>query len=193
MQAFTRDNVTLVTDPIDCFTETGIRTKDGTLHEVDTIILATGFDPAASYHTFKAYGIKGTEESLQNEWKDTPHAYLTITYPNYPNMFFLMGPGSILGHNSVLVMSECSVSYATDAIRKMIEKGIKSIDVKKHLSDGYWAWVQEMMKTKVFNLPTCTSWYRNAKGINYTLWPSNCTHFWWVTRKINLNDYNVTY
>ena len=193
MQAFTRDNVTLITNPIDCFTETGIRTKCGTLHEVDTIILATGFDPAASYQTFQAYGLNSTDESLQDEWKDTPHAYLTITYPNYPNLFFLMGPGSILGIGSVLFTSECSCSYVTDAIRKMLDKGIKSIDVKKHVSDEYWAWVQEMMKTKVFNLPTCTSWYRNDRGINYTLWPSFPSHFWWVTRKINLADYNITY
>ncbi len=193
LETFNQNNVLLVTDPIECFTKSGIKTKDGTVLEVDTIILATGFDPAASFHTFKAIGINREHGSLQDEWGDTPYAYRTLTYPGYPNMFFLFGPGAGLGHNSVIFMSECAVSYGSDAVRKMVENGIKSMDVKKPLCDGYWDWVQESMKTKVFSLPECTSWYRNSKGVNYTLWPSICVKYWWDTRKVNLTDYNCIY
>lgn len=193
LEMFGRENVSLITDCIDCFTESGIKTQDGTLHAVDTIILATGFDPTACFMSFKAYGSKGKNVSLQDEWGNAPNAYLTLTYPGYPNLFFLFGPGACLGHNSAFFQSECSASYVSDAIQKMVEHGIRSIDVKRHIKDMHWQWVQESMKTKVFGRPTCTSWYRNIKGVNYTLWPSNCVHYWWVTRKIDLNDYNCIY
>ena len=43
-QALHRSNLDLVTDAIETVTESGIRTADGTEHELDVIILATGFN-----------------------------------------------------------------------------------------------------------------------------------------------------
>ena len=44
LSTFNRDNVRLVTEPIDAATETGVCTTDGESHEVDVLILATGFN-----------------------------------------------------------------------------------------------------------------------------------------------------
>ena len=204
LQSFNRDNVTLVTDGIDHITENGIKTKDGILYEMDTIIFATGFSPIESWKVTDMYGLNGNSKlsesesevlnghiptmdhtvelkrekksmngtiNLKDEWQDAPNAYKGITYPGYPNTFFLLGPGTGLGHNTVVYMIECQVAYAIDAIRNMIETEIKSVDVKKRVNDGYQDWVQDCMKNKVFNSPSCTSWYRNKRGLNYTLWP----------------------
>ena len=43
LSTFNRDNVELVTEPIDKITGSGVATADGDTHEVDVLILATGF------------------------------------------------------------------------------------------------------------------------------------------------------
>ena len=43
LSTFNRDNVDLVTEPIDKITGSGVATADGDTHEVDVLILATGF------------------------------------------------------------------------------------------------------------------------------------------------------
>ena len=175
-------------------TEKGIETKDGTVYDVDTVVYAIGFYPAKSYHTFKAYGPSGqkgnTKISLQEEWGDTPTSYLGITYPGYPNMFLMYGMGSNLGHNSVIHMIECQATYIVDAIAQMIEKGIKRVDLKKEVHDKYQEWAQKCMQNKAFSSPTCSSWYKNSKGVNYALYPNSCTQYWWYTRRADLSKYH---
>ena len=161
LQSFNRDNVALVTDEIDCITEDGIKTKNGTLYEVDSLVYATGFSPIESWKASDMYGLNDFHQSndevkinehipdvslanghmgnmveaeerinLKDEWKNAPNAYKGITYPGYPNAFFLLGPGTGLGHNTVVYMIECQVAYVVDAIRNMIESDIESVNVK---------------------------------------------------------------
>ena len=35
--------------------------------------------------------------------------YLGICHPNYPNFYWLLGPGTGLGTNSIIFMIECQV------------------------------------------------------------------------------------
>lgn len=210
LQSFNRSNVTLVTEGIDCITERGIKTKEGAEHPVDTIIFATGFSPAESVKAFETFGLKSikqnteknthcngttntTVKSLAEEWGNTPNAYKGITCPGYPNFFLLLGPGTGLGHNSVVYMIECQVTYVVDAVRKMIEGGIKRVDVKQTANHEYQDWAQKCMKNKVFALPSCASWYKNDRGINYVLWPSHLTDYWWTTRKFDMEKYHCKF
>lgn len=166
---------------------------------MDTIVYATGFYPEKSYHTFKAVGLSpsgkgggdsGSRGSLQEEWGDSPRAYLGLAHPGYPNMFFLYGPGSNLGHHSVIFMFECQFTYILDAISKMVRHRIKSIDVKRDVHNAYQEWAQKCMQNKAFNSPTCSSWYRDSQGVNYALYPNTVTQYWWKTRKADLTKYN---
>ena len=70
-------------------TRRGIKTADGTEHELDTILYATGFDLEASLRAFTQTGT-GKEDNMQ-EWKKSPYAYKGITHPNHPNFFILLG------------------------------------------------------------------------------------------------------
>jgi cation diffusion facilitator CzcD-associated flavoprotein CzcO len=44
------DNVELVYDPIDTITESGIKCKSGKEHDIDVLILGTGFDVVRVFH-----------------------------------------------------------------------------------------------------------------------------------------------
>ena len=191
LPTFNRDNVHLVTSGIERITSSGIRTVDGEEHKCDTIIFATGFDLDKSVKAVRQRGLIG---SLEDDYGDTPSAYLGIAHPNHPNFFSLLGPGTILGHNSVIFMIECEVDYVADALKKMLGLGAKSMAVKEEVFRKYLAYIQENMKGKVFGKSSaCGSWYANAQGINWTLWPLDLVTYWWKTRKVNIGDYNLSF
>ena len=87
---FNRPNVELVTDPIDRIVPEGVVTADGTLREVDTIVLATGFSTTRYVSSIDVRGRDGRR--LDEEWVDGARAYLGITTPGFPNLFMLYGP-----------------------------------------------------------------------------------------------------
>ena len=89
-------------------------------------------------------------------------------------------------------MIECQANYACDGIAKMVKFGAKSMVVKPEVLKNYDEFVQENMKGKVFADNTeCTGWYRNAKGVNWTLWPLDLVTYWWYTRSCNMSEYFV--
>lgn len=81
--------------PIERFTEKGIVTSDGKLHEFDVIALATGFDSVTG--GMKDMGLKDVDGvDLTEKWKTGTHTYLGMSMSGYPNMFFLYGKFGIL-------------------------------------------------------------------------------------------------
>ena len=58
------------------------------------------------------------------------------------------GPGTGLGHNSIIFMIECQVNYAADAIVKLLEAGGQSMSVKPEVLRNYVDFVQQNMKGK---------------------------------------------
>lgn len=82
-----------------------IITDDGVETEVDALILATGFNVTGFLGDFNVYGKDGS--SLNKLWEENlPKTYRTVSVHNFPNFFILLGPGSALGHNSVVVIAE---------------------------------------------------------------------------------------
>lgn len=93
-EQFNRDNVDIVDlkeTPITQIEQKGIRTSDGTLHEHDVIIFATGFDAVEGNYTRLAiHGRDGI--SLKDYWDDLgPTAYLGCSVPDFPNLFMISG------------------------------------------------------------------------------------------------------
>jgi len=93
LSTFNRDNVELVTDPIDKITGSGVVTADGQSFDVDVLILATGFKvlDTDSVPTYPVAGVGG--RSLAEFW-DTNRlqAYEGVSVPGFPNMFTVFGP-----------------------------------------------------------------------------------------------------
>ena len=65
------------------------------------------------------------------------------------------------------------------------------MDCKQKPFDTFHEDIFAQMKTRVFGAGGCTAWYTNTKGTNWTLWPGDLTQYWFLTRKCNLNDYNL--
>ncbi len=112
-----------------------------------------------------------------------------MTYPGFPNYFMLYGPGSNLGHSSILYVLECQANYILDCIRTVVGKDKRSMELKYKSLNPYLEWCDAKMPQVVFGAPNCTSWYKNKKGINWTNWPADLVTFWWNTLSCNDNDY----
>ncbi|EUA51854.1 putative monooxygenase [Mycobacterium xenopi 3993] len=87
-RAIQRDDVELVTAPIDHLEPRGIVTDDGVLHEADVIVLATGFDAHAYMRPMRVTGRDGI--CLDEVWRDGPRAFETVAMPGFPNFFMLL-------------------------------------------------------------------------------------------------------
>jgi 4-hydroxyacetophenone monooxygenase len=186
-----RDNVRLVTEGIVRIGERSIVTTEGE-HEVDVLVLATGFQPLRL--PFTVTGRDGL--TLQEAWggdPGDPRAYLGITLPRFPNFFFMYGPNTNAGTSaSIIYTSELQVRYAMECMRELIERDYAAMDVRKEVHDAYNDKVDAALRTLVWSHPKVNSWYnRGPNGRVATNLAFPIVDYWEMTRRPNLSDYEV--
>ena len=182
-----RTNVQVVTSAIDRVQGDGIMTKDGVLHKVDAIILATGFQSTSFLSPLRIRGAHG--QLLNDAWRNGAYAYLGITVPGFPNFFMMYGPNTNLGHNSIIFMIECQTRYIMDCLRRMNAADLKYIDLRSDVADAFNARLQEELAASVW-AATDHSWYKTADGKITNNWSGPTVAYWWQTRRANLRLYH---
>ena len=190
-RTLTKEHVDLVTDPIQEITEKGVVTADGTLHEFDVLVLATGFHAGKFLYPMQITGKGGAV--LEDRWDggENPRAYLGITMPDFPNLFCMYGPNTNPVIGSVIFMLECQATYIMDCLREMLEKGHASIDCKPSVHDAYYEKLDAAMEHMVWRHPRVKSYYNNAQGRVITNTPFKMYDYWDMTRKADLSEYEV--
>jgi len=187
--SFERPNVELVTSPIEEITYEGVKTKDGELHELDALVLATGFALGLASAPFPVVGIGG--RVLDDAWRDGAVAYKGMSVAGFPNWFILMGPNTGPGHTSVLVYTEAQIRHSVQAIQKLMREGLRSVTVKQSVQDEYNRKIQKRMKHMVWN-SGCNSWYLNDDGSNHSLFPGFAAEYVVRSRNFDPADYEFT-
>jgi cation diffusion facilitator CzcD-associated flavoprotein CzcO len=188
--ALTQPNVTVETSGIARITPTSIITKDGTEVPTDTIILGTGFhvtDIPAAHSIWGRGGVK-----LADQWSASAAAYLGTTVDNFPNLFFLVGPNTGLGHTSIVYMIESQVNYVMDALRTMDRLGASTVEVRPEALAAYNEDVQAKVAGTVWNTGGCSSWYLDKTGKNTSLWPDFTFVYRHKTRRFDPAHYMIT-
>lgn len=196
--ALTRPNVELVTDPIEAVTPTGIRTRNGTDlvndsvndRPFDVLIFGTGFVVADIYLNQSIVGRDG--RNLLKQWEETgAQALYGLTVSGFPNLLFLLGPNTGLGHTSVVHMIESQLNYLLDYVRMLEEAGDEAfLDVKPDTQRTHNEELQQQMTGTVW-ASGCQSWYMNQRGQNTTLWPDLTVTYRKATRRVDRADYVV--
>ncbi|GAB3671690.1 flavin-containing monooxygenase [Salinisphaera aquimarina] len=187
--ALARDNVSVETTALDCFTETGIRLVDGREIEADVIVTATGFKINIAEPPFPIVGAGG--ETLAEKWGGPGgKAYKGVATAGVPNWFFMLGPNTGPGHTSVLVYTEAQAKYITQAIRTLLDKNLTAIAVKPKVMRRYHDKLQNRMRYTSWT-SGCQSWYLDAHGENHTLFPGLATEYAWSMRRFKLSEYEV--
>ncbi|CAM2862615.1 NAD(P)/FAD-dependent oxidoreductase [Prescottella defluvii] len=186
----TRPNTTLVTDPITAIHPSGIETADGTHHDVDVIVYATGFRVAGAMNRMHLIGRDGV--SLLERWqRHGVRTHLGVTMSGMPNAFFLSGPNTGLGHNSVIVMIEAQIAHTLDAMRLAEESGAGAVEVRVDAQDAFDSSLRERLSRGVWSTGGCSSWYLDARGSNHALWPGSSWDYRRRTRVVDPADYEL--
>ena len=185
------DNCDVVTDPIAEITPTGIVTADGTAREVDVLIIATGFHTTELPIAERVTGRSG--RPLAAKWNESGmSAYKGTAVADFPNLFFIVGPNTGLGHSSMVFMIESQVSYIVDALRTMRTEGHGSVEVTAAAEQAWSADLQRRMKRTVWSSGGCASWYLDKHGNNTTLWPRSTFAFRGETASFDPDVYTVS-
>jgi cation diffusion facilitator CzcD-associated flavoprotein CzcO len=187
--ALAEPNVEVVTDGIREVRARSVVTDDGTEHEVDTLILGTGFRVTDMMGAERVWGRDG--DTLSERWQGSPQAYLGTTIAGFPNLFFLVGPNLGPGHTSVIFYAESQVAYVLDALRELKRRGAASFDVRPDVQAAYNANLQERMRGSVWTDGGCNSWYIDKNGKNTTLWPGFSWELRLRTRRFKPAEYSL--
>jgi cation diffusion facilitator CzcD-associated flavoprotein CzcO len=185
----TRDNVELVTSPLERVTADAVVTADGTAHPADAIIYATGFETTSFLAPMQIVGKEGT--ALATRWSTGAEAHRGVAISGFPNLFLLYGPNTNLGHNSVLFMIECQVRYIVRCLDGLARRGARWLDVKREAMARSNEQLQQALARTTW-AAGCNSWYKTADGKITNNWSGNTAQYWWRTRKPNFDEFEIS-
>jgi cation diffusion facilitator CzcD-associated flavoprotein CzcO len=166
-KAVQRPDVDLVTQDIAGVEPDGIRTADGTLHELDVLVLATGFDSQAYLRPIELVGHSGTR--LSEVWSHAPKAYRTVGLPGFPNFFMLMGPHSPVGNVSLVAIAETQADYIVRFVTMLGDGRAQPASPRRDITDRFNEEMRAELPKTVWSTG-CKSWYLDADGVP-SLWP----------------------
>lgn len=189
--ALTQPNVELITNAIKEIRSNSIVTTDGVEREVDAIIFGTGFSPSDPVPRNTIFGRDGID--LLDTWPEGPQAYKGTMTASFPNLFFLMGPNTGLGHNSMVYMIESQIQYVLGALNLLKKNNLQSLEVKREVQDAFNHKLQSRLGNTVWNSGGCTSWYIHpVSGRNCTVWPGFTWWFRLLTRTFDPTAYHFS-
>lgn len=166
-EAVQRPNVSVITDKIERIVPEGVVTADGTVHQLDVLVCATGFDSHAFLRPIEVMGRDGVK--LSDAWADGPRAYRAVGLAGFPNLFLLIGPNSPIGNNSLISIAETQVKFAMNWIDEIRSGRVRSVAPTAGASDRFNADMRRAMPDTVWT-SGCDSWYLGSDGVP-ELWP----------------------
>lgn len=188
-QALQQDNVFTERSKIMEVTANGIRTEDGNFHELDLIVLATGFHPNA-WGVKNITGLDGV--SLETIWQDEKSRnYQSIAIPGLPNFFVLIGSHSPITNLSLIDVADIGIEYILQCIEKIEQGDIKTMTPKKDAAIRFYESLAAGFDGTIW-LSGCASWYLEGTTLPQT-WPWPPSTYKKALAKPNLADYNITY
>ena len=189
LDAILRDNVTLVTEGVRRINKTGIEAQDGTQHDVDVIVYATGFHATEYLFPMTITGRGGrTVEELWNE--GGARAYTFSMIPGFPNLWSLYGPNTNGGLGPG-AFHECVARYAMECMERLILDDKKEIEAKE---DAYWRFnelVDELNARKVWSDPRAHNYYWTEHGRSAVMCPFSPSEIWRYLRHPNFEDLEI--
>jgi cation diffusion facilitator CzcD-associated flavoprotein CzcO len=160
--AIQKPAVKLVTDGIACVEPQGVRTNDGTLHEIDILILATGFKADWYLRPTQVTGLNGT--TLDSLWENGPLNYKSVGLPDMPNLFFINGPYSPGGSASVVDVIEAHVGYIRQLIGHVVRHRV-ALTPKRDVAEELLQEIRARGRNTVWATGGCKSWYLDKDGV----------------------------
>ncbi|EFV11964.1 flavin-containing monooxygenase [Segniliparus rugosus] len=193
LKVFNRDNVELVTTPIERITASSVRTADGVEREVDAIVLATGYELFSDPETYRKGAVVGRDGfDLGEFYANNPlQAYQGVMVPGLPNRWIQMGPYGF-SITSLHTVAAANTDFAINAIRAVQARGAQSIEVAPEANRRYFERIRRNNRNfqryfTEFN-PGRT-YYVNSHGDFMTFRPTGALEHRRASKNLVLDDY----
>ena len=184
--AMQRDNVYLETTGIDRISENGVVVQGGEEHELDVLILATGFKPFNFMRPMDLTGRDGL--SIDEAWSKKIQAYRSLCIPGFPNFFLMLGPNAPIGNYSVIAMSEVQTQYLLKLIDHWRQGTLETVEATEEAKVRYNEHIKAGMGKTVW-VGGCQSWYLDADG-DPALWPYSWDQWVKELEEPDLDDFH---
>ena len=191
LSSFNRSDVDLETTPIERIDPGAVVTDDGTEHEIDVLVLATGFKVFDSGN-MPAYPVTGLDGlDLESFWRENrSQAYEGVTVPKFPNYFTMFGPYAYNG-SSYFNLVETQARHITRCLRRAKETGATLVEVKAEANARYFEEMLDRRGGQVFWQPGCelaNSYYFDDHG-DVPLRAAPTLETVWRSHRFPLEDY----
>jgi cation diffusion facilitator CzcD-associated flavoprotein CzcO len=186
-RAIQRPNAELVVSPIEHVEARGVRTRDGRLHELEALVLATGFRTDRFIRPARVIG-RGAR-SLDQAWSPRPTAYLCVAVPDFPNFFLLNGPNGPVGNFPLIEVAELQMGYLLQLIRLLSSGRCDEISPTSASTRDFEAARVEQARNTVW-MTGCRSWYLDESGVP-AAWPWSIARFKDVLREPDLSAFDL--
>lgn len=168
--ALTRSNVTLEDSPVVSVEGSIVIAASGAHHQLDTLVLATGFQSTRPPFAERVAGRNATR--LSEHWSRGMTAYASTAVHGFPNFFVIDGPNASLSHNSAVYMIETQIDYVLGAIDHVGTDGRSILEVTQEAEDAYTRRLDEAASGMVWITGGCRNWYVDEDSGRLTLlWP----------------------
>jgi cation diffusion facilitator CzcD-associated flavoprotein CzcO len=181
------DDVELVDAGIERVCAEGVITRDGRLHPLDVIVLATGFDAHAYLRPVHVVGEHGI--TLDGAWQGGPFAYSTVALPGFPNLFLLLGPHSPLINVPIHESVELQASYVMQLLCHLRRSGCGWLAPSAAAMARWRSELRRGMAPTVW-ANGCQSWYIGPDGIAIQ-WPFSRKRLRTILAWPDLRDYKL--
>ena len=185
--AIQRPNAKLVTQAIERVEKSGVRTRDGRLHELDVLVLATGFRVDRFVRPMQVIGRSGA--ALDDVWKHGPFAYLAISVPDFPNFFMLNGPNGPVGNFSLIDVAELQLAYILQLVEQVRSGACDEVCASREAMERFDA-ERKRAASRTIWASGCKSWYLDDQGLP-TAWPWTFDRFREEMSTPRLEDYEM--
>jgi cation diffusion facilitator CzcD-associated flavoprotein CzcO len=191
---FTKPHVHLQSSGIERIEHDGIVANDGTKTELDTLVLATGFDLwEANFPAIETIGREG--RNLGKWWRDTRfQAYQGITVPYFPNLLSLASPYAFLGLNFFNTV-EYQMRHMDRLFGEVQRRAATTFEVTEEANARYLDRVTDLIGDSVFTVGNCAtsrSYYFNPSGEASLLRPMPTRRAIREASQFPLSDYQIS-
>lgn len=185
--AVQRPNVATIVAGVERVVPEGVIDGGGALHELDILALATGFHADRFVRPMSIKGMHGAD--IEDAWAERCAAYLGISIPKFPNLFFLNGPTSPVGNFSLIDIAERQWAYVEQLIARLRDTNAKGLFIAE---DAFATHEKNRVAAHRNTIwaSGCTSWYLDKTGVPIT-WPWTYDRFRQMTAKPDFADFVV--
>ncbi|BAW04701.1 flavin-containing monooxygenase [Nocardia seriolae] len=194
LKTFNRSDVSLITDSIARITERGVVTVDGTEHEIDVLVCATGFKlwDKGAIPPFPVRGRGGKD--LERFWDEQRYqSYQGVSVPGFPNAFTITGPyGFVLG--SYISMIEATSAHLARVIAESKARGTDEVEIRQEVHDEYFRRCLKRQEKNFLFTSVCdgsNTYYLDNHG-DSPFRPSTHGEMYWQNRHFDLDVYRYT-